>query len=270
MKKKKLINITINIIIGILGILLLYSIFNIIKWNIDSKKLSKQIDNINDIISIDDFDNKDAVIVSNSADDKDPYWSYIKMNLIDVNLNELRKTNSDTKGWIKVNGTNINYPFVQTSNNDYYLNRSFDKSLNKSGWVFMDYRNNLTNLDKNTILYAHGRVNKTMFGSLNDILKNDWIKNKDNYVIRMVTDKETSLWQIFSAYHLPTTNDYLKIDFTNDDEFLEFAKTLKNRSLFDFKTSITKDDKILTLSTCYNKNDKMVVHAKLIKYATKK
>ena len=162
MKKKKLTNITINIIIGIFGILLLYSIFNIIKWNIDSKKLSNQIDNINDIISIDDFDNKDAVIVSNNADDKDPYWSYIKMNLIDVNLNELRKINSDTKGWIKVNGTNINYPFVQTSNNDYYLNRSFDKSLNKSGWVFMDYRNNLTNLDKNTILYAHGRVNRTM------------------------------------------------------------------------------------------------------------
>ena len=119
MKKKKLTNITINIIIGIFGILLLYSIFNIIKWKIDSKKLSNQIDNINDIISIDDFDNKDAVIVSNNADDKDPYWSYIKMNLIDVNLNELRKINSDTKGWIKVNGTNINYPFVQTSNNDY-------------------------------------------------------------------------------------------------------------------------------------------------------
>lgn len=270
MKKKKLTNITINIIIGIFGILLLYSIFNIIKWNIDSKKLSNQIDTINDIISIDDFDNKDAVIVSNNADDKDPYWSYIKMNLIDVNLNELRKINSDTKGWIKVNGTNINYPFVQTSNNDYYLNRSFAKSLNKSGWVFMDYRNNLTNLDKNTILYAHGRVNRTMFGSLNDILKNDWIKNKDNYVIRIVTDKETSLWQIFSVYHLPTTSDYLKINFTNDDEFLKFAETLENRSLFDFKTSINKDDKILTLSTCYNKNDKMVVHAKLIKYATKK
>ena len=49
----------------------------------------------------------------------------------------------------------INYPFVQTSDNDYYLNHSFNKKYNDAGWVFMDYRNNASNFDKNTILYAH-------------------------------------------------------------------------------------------------------------------
>lgn len=85
------------------------------------------------------------------------YYSYVKMKLIDVNFNELKKINNDTVGWIKVEGTNINYPFVHTNNNDYYLNHSFDKSSNGAGWVFMDFRNNISNFSKNTILYAHGK-----------------------------------------------------------------------------------------------------------------
>lgn len=61
------------------------------------------------------------------------------MKLIDVNFNELKKINNDTVGWIKVEGTNINYPFVHTNNNDYYLNHSFDKSSNGPdgySWIF--------------------------------------------------------------------------------------------------------------------------------------
>ncbi len=87
------------------------------------------------------------------------------MNMINVNFNDLKKNNPDVAGWLKVNGTNINYPFVQASDNKYYLIHSFNKSYNAAGWVFLDYRNNNTN-NKNTILYAQGRNDKTMFGSL--------------------------------------------------------------------------------------------------------
>lgn len=88
------------------------------------------------------------------------------MNLINVDFNELKKFNSNTKGWIQVNGTNINYPFVQAKDNKFYLTHSFDKSYNSAGWVFLDYRNNINELSKNTIIYAHGRLDTTMFGSL--------------------------------------------------------------------------------------------------------
>ena len=53
------------------------------------------------------------------------------MNLINVDFEELKNTNPDTLGWIQVNGTNINYPFVQTNNNDYYLNHSYNKKYNE-------------------------------------------------------------------------------------------------------------------------------------------
>lgn len=70
-------------------------------------------------------------------------------------------------------------------------------------------------------------------------------------------------------YHIPTTNDYLQTDFYNDTEYQEFLDMLKNRSSHNFNTNVTSNDNMLTLSTCYNNSDKMVVHAKLIKKEVK-
>lgn len=130
--------------------------------------------------------------------------------------------------------------------------------------VFLDYRNNNIN-NRNTIIYAHGRTDKTMFGTLRKVLNNGWINNTNNYVIKISTEKENSLWQIFSIYHIPTTNDYLQTEFKDEREYQRFLNILKNRSNHNFNTSITSNDTILTLSTCYNDSEKMVVHAKLIK-----
>ena len=125
--------------------------------------------------------------------------------------------------------------------------------------------NNINTLDKNTIIYGHGRLNKTMFGSLKNIINSAWYNNKDNYIIKMSTETENTLWQVFSVYHIPTTSDYLQINFSSDNEFEKFANMLLNRSSYNFNTTINSSDKILTLSTCYNDNEKVVLHAKLIK-----
>ncbi len=248
------------------SILLIVSIVNIIKWKLDSNGTEKQIQNTQENISVKEKnDSENTEIIENGAQESDPYWDYIKMKLIDVDFSELKKTNDSTVGWIQVNGTNINYPFVQYKDNDFYLNHTFDKSYNSAGWVFMDYRNNVINFDKNTVIYAHGRLDNTMFGSLRKILTSGWLNNKNNYVIKLSTEYENTLWQVFSVYRIPTTNDYLKTNFNNDINFLEFANMLLNRSSYNFNTTINENDKILTLSTCYNDDDKVVLHAKLIK-----
>lgn len=263
MNKRKTI---IKLIYIIFIITFIISSYQIIKWIIDNRNANKQVNKINQNSEIKNIkDNSSTEIINNEADKFDPYWDFIKMDLIDVDINKLKLINSETKGWLQVKGTNINYPFVQAKNNDYYLNHSFDKSPNGGGWVFLDYRNNIQNTDKNTIIYAHGRQNKTMFGSLKNILDSKWTKNSDNYVIKLSTEYENTLWQVFSVYRIPTTNDYLKIKFNNDNDFLEFINKILNRSNYDFKTSVSKNDRILTLSTCYNNHDKIVMHAKLIK-----
>lgn len=260
-------NIILILIFLILFITLNISIYNIIKWKLDSNKTNEEINTIQENTNIEEVkDNKGTEIIKQAEkiSKENPYWDYIKMNMIDVNFDNLKKINSDVVGWIKVNGTYINYPFVQSKDNKYYLTHSFNKSYNNAGWVFLDYRNNNIN-NRNTIIYAHGRTDKTMFGTLRKVLNNGWINNANNYVIKISAEKENSLWQIFSIYHIPTTNDYLQTEFKDEREYQRFLNILKNRSNHNFNTSITSNDTILTLSTCYNDSEKMVVHAKLIK-----
>ena len=252
-----------------------YSLINIGQWFIDNDSTDKVVEKINEIVEVKEIEDTEDVVVIPPVEEEvveeepkeekvDPYWEFINTSLIDVDFSDLKEVNQQVVGWIRVEGTNVNYPFVQAPDNEYYLTHTFDHSYNKAGWVFLDYRNNLTN-GKNTILYAHGRLNTTMFGSLNKILTNGWTKDANNYIIKISTVEENSLWQIFSAYHIPTTNDYIQTDFRSDEEFGNFLDKLKDRSMFDFKTSVASSDKILTLSTCYNEVEKMVIHAKLIK-----
>jgi len=256
-------------------IIFIYSLFQIYCWLKDSRAIEHEMVEINEIVTVtqtvetQEKQEKIEVVESKSEPKSSLYWDYIQMNLIDVDFSKLKKVNSDVKGWIQVNGTNINYPFVQTTNNDYYLNHSITKQTNSAGWVFMDYRNNAKSFNRNTILYAHARVNKYMFGTLKNTLKNSWLNNTNNHIIKISTESHNALWQVFSIYHIPTTNDYIQTNFSTDDEFLTFANMLKNRSIYNFNTILDKNDKILTLSTCYGNDEKLVVHAKLIKYIKK-
>lgn len=247
-----------------------YSGWKIIEWKMDSNKTAEQtdiIDDATDIVEKDDDENTETV-ESNEPPDT-PYWNFIKMKLIDVDFTDLRKLNNETAGWVQVGGTNINYPFTKTSNNDFYLTHSFDRSYSRAGWVFADFRNRVNGTDKNLILYAHGRYDATMFGTLRNILTSGWLNNQDNFTIRTIDDSEMALWQVFSVYKIPATNDYIQTAFSNDEEFGRFAENLKSRSVYDFRATVSGTDRILTLSTCYSSEERVVLHAKLIKHAPK-
>ena len=153
MNKKTKFLLTTIIVISLL--LLIYSIANIIIWKKDSNKTNKQIEEVQETVKVEevtDTENTEVIEQEEEIPKSNPYWDYIAMNMIDINFNELKNINSDVKGWIKVNGTNINYPFVQSNNNKYYLTHSFDKSYNSAGCLFLDYRNNINN---NKILNHH-------------------------------------------------------------------------------------------------------------------
>ena len=250
--------------------LLSYSGFQIWKWNLDNKKTSKQEKEIKDVVKVEEVPASDEDTLVNSPQDKNnDYWNYIKLPLINVNFDELLAKNSDTVAFLKVNGTNINYPVVQSNDNSYYLTHSYDKSKNDAGWVFLDYRNDINNLSQNTIIYAHGRWDTTMFGSLKNVFKNDWYNKTDNYVVHLSTPSYNSLWQVFSVYSIPTETYYLTSNFGTTESFQTFLNTIEERSKWNFNAEVNTNDKILTLSTCYNDKEKVVLHAKLIKTQTK-
>ncbi len=248
-------------------------VFLFSKWsvqNLKNKYLIEDIINSTKIIEkeenigqIDETGIEEPKVVDNKYYPND-YWDYMSISFLEINFSELLNRNPETVGWIKVNGTNVNYPVVQSEDNSYYLNHSFNKSKNSNGWVFADYRSNLANFGKNTIIYGHNMTNKTMFGSLTWLLRNDWFSNDDNLNIKISTPTTNSVWRIFSVYTMPSETYYLKTVF-NNNAFEEWLTTIKSRSIKDLGTTITIDDKILTLSTCDDAGTKrMVTHAKMI------
>ena len=186
----------------------------------------------------------------------------------EVTLNSykiLKDVNPDMVGWLTVKGTKIDYPVVRGTDNSYYLTTNFYNEADYNGWVFMDYRNNAIDLDANTIIYAHNRYSSgIMFGTLPNIRKKTWLDNEDNYYITFNTMEKVQKWKIFSYYNIKVTSDYLETTFETKSEHEKFIKMIINRSKKNFKTTVTTDDKILTLSTCYNTDARFVVHAVLV------
>lgn len=189
----------------------------------------------------------------------------LRENTDDINFSELLKVNNEIVGFIKVGGTNINYPVVRSNDNKYYLNHAYDKKKNIKGSIFLDYRNNLDSLSKNNIIYGHGMYDNTMFGSLDNLLTDNWLKNDNNYYIKLYTPNKLLVFKIFSVYTIEKEGYYIKTYFSNKEVYKKFLKTIEKRSIYDFGVNIKTSDKILTLSTCKNNFGKrIVVHAKLI------
>lgn len=173
--------------------------------------------------------------------------------------------NPDVIGWLKVNNTNVDYPVVQASDNEYYLKHNLYKETDKNGWIFMDYRNSHNFLDANTIIYGHNMYySGVMFGTLVNAYKKTWYTNPENQIISYDTIYESNKYQIFSIYKVQKTKDYLKTYFGSDEEFNNYVDLVKGRSIHDFGIEVNPGDKILTLSTCTGDNQRLVIHAKLI------
>ena len=203
----------------------------------------------------------------NRADAEESETPIEDLKLItNTNLASLLTVNEDVVGELIVNNTNINYPVVQASDNDYYLDHNINKQNSANGWIFLDYRNNSMNLDKNNIIYGHNMYySGVMFGTLYKTANSSWYTNPDNQIITYNTLYENMSFKIFSIYRVPKTNDYLKVFFENDNDFLSFIDMITARSIYNFNVPVNADDKIITLSTCSNNGTKrLVIHAVLI------
>ena len=231
-----------------------------------NKKINDNLNQINKVIEKvqkeDEIEQSIEEDNSHEQEQEETYISSYYQNYSKV-YNELLSINSDTVGWLTVNGTKINYPVVQTIDNDYYLNHAYDKTKNLAGWIFVDYRNNMDKLSKNTIIYGHSMVNGgLMFSTLKNSLNSEWYNNENNLNINFSVKGQDITWRIFSIYAIEETTDYLYSDFKSEDSFIEFIIKLKARSIKNFNVDVNSDSKILTLSTCYNDdNHRVVVHA---------
>lgn len=247
-------------------VIIIFSISNLFSWFSDKNKNEQLNQKLKEVSKGEEENINEPILINPPNDSTDLYWDYVDLDFLQVDFTNLLLENSDTVGWIKVNGTEIDYPIVQSSDNKYYLNHSFDGTNNDAGWIYSDFRNNLSSLNPNTIIYGHGRSDSTMFGSLKNVLNNSWYNDYMNHIIKISTPNENTMWQIFSVYTILKETYYTTTHFMSDEAYQKFIDKILKRSKYEFSTNININDKILTLSTCKdNYGNRIVVHAKLIK-----
>lgn len=181
-----------------------------------------------------------------------------------INKDDLSKINSDYKFWIEVPGTNINYPVVQTNNNEFYLNHNFYKQNSIGGSIFLNSKDNI-NKSQNLIIFGHNMKNKSMFGTL-DNFKDKTFFNNNKYIYLFKGNKKYT-YEIFSGAIVKGSDNYLITDFSHKDDFSNYIKMINSKSIVNRKLAFNNDSKILTLSTCsYEFDDaRFIILAKLIK-----
>ncbi len=239
-------------------------------------KTNKAIDDVQNISGIlDMLDNSDDILI-NSNDEQVEVTDNVQennttttttSNVLTEDFDTLLSINPEFVGWLKINNTNVNYPVVKHEDNNYYLKHNFYNKVNNAGWVFMDYRNEIDNMDQNTIIYGHSNtINDTMFGSLYKVLNKSWYTNKNNQIIKFNSLYSSMQFQIFAIYVTNPEYYYIWTNFyNNEDRFNEFISEVKQKSIYDFNTDVSINDKILTISTCYNHGkERIAIHAKQI------
>lgn len=180
-------------------------------------------------------------------------------------LMSLAQINPDVYGWITVEGTNINYPLVQGEDNDYYLNHAYTGDYLPIGSIFVDFRceDSITR-NFNTVIYGHNITTGTMFHDVTKFFKDDYFE--DTYIYIYTLDG-IYVYEPFSIYETRYDYNYFRTGFTSAEDFIEFAEELRDNSAKDKDVSFTKNDRIITLSTCTNAAyyERYALHAKLIK-----
>ena len=229
----------ITICLIIIAIVLCYLIYN---FNIDSQD-QKQFDNMAQTITIEE--NTDE-----STDN-------------DNGITDLINKNPDCIGWLRINGTKIDYPVMQTKDNpQYYLRRDFNKQYSYLGTPFMDSKCDV-NYDKNLIVYGHNMRDGKMFA---DLLKyRDKSYCQEHNIIHFITPNGVQEYEVIAVCKVKNDDEWYGYTSQTDKEsFNNLISHIKDKSLYQTIESDEYGDHFLTLSTCeYSQtNGRLIVIAK--------
>ena len=161
----------------------------------------------------------------------------------------LAKINPDIAGWLSLEGTVIDYPVVQGSDNEYYLNHLFTGEVNHAGCVFMDVDNAKDFSDPCTFLYAHNMRNGTMFAELEKYREQSYY---EAHPVLILQSAQGERWRVELFAGILTAGDggYVQTAFESMEEYLKYCAEMKERSTFQSEVNVTAEDRILGMSTC--------------------
>ena len=234
----------------------IYAAYNIIKIQSEYKK------SVNAYKKLDNYTMEQTTSETSGESEEEPVK---EKPYPEVDFAGLKSVNSDVIGWIYVPDTEINYPIVHTSDNDYYLDHLVDRTQNPAGAIFLDTRKPSDFSDLHSIIYGHHMKNGSMFAALKGYKKQDFFDgHKTGYLITQ--DAAYSI-DFFAGHVANVEENAWQLDFDDAADFDNWIKSLKEVSAFKSDIEPQYGDRIFTLSTCsYEFDDaRFVLSGKLTK-----
>ncbi|MBQ0083376.1 MAG: class B sortase [Clostridiales bacterium] len=190
-----------------------------------------------------------------------------------INFDSLNKENPDVCGWIRVEGTDIDYPVMRSGANteeDFYLTHDWHRETQKAGSIYIQQLNSADFSDKNTVIYGHNMKNGTMFGQVKRFKDKEFFDK--NSKITVYTEGHILEYQIYASRTIDDNHIMYAYDFSTDEGFQGFiSDTLSSSAKIHnvrTGTAVTVRDKIITLSTCTSNNSERLIVAAVLKSDT--
>lgn len=233
----------------ILVIILLVSLYRIYNYNKEDKEFKAATREVQE-----KFEKEEIKTPVSKVDEKE------NRNLEAIKKIEgLRKDYPSIVGWIRVGGTEIDYPIVKGSDNDYYLNHNYKDEYNAFGAIFMDYRNDENFSDQNTIVYGHNNVRAGNFKDLHKYEEEGFFA--EDRFIEIYSLDGFKKYKVFAVYNASPYDKFRSPSYT-EEEGEDLLRYIKEKNTFNGDLP-NKIEDILTLQTCSPGDTRLVVQAKL-------
>ncbi len=166
---------------------------------------------------------------------------------VTIDFASLKAVCPDVIGWLYCVGTPINYPVVQSDDNDYYLYRLPDGTENKNGTIFLDFRNDPEFGDWNHLIFGHNMKNGAMFGSLTDYMEQEYYEQYPFWFL--LTEEQNYRIDLVGGYVTPDGSEAYALPTDTAGRDALFRKVSRS-SVFDVDVELMEEDRLVTMSTC--------------------
>lgn len=182
---------------------------------------------------------------------------------IRVNFERLKERNPEVVGWIFFENESISYPILYSGDNTKYLQKSLDGKRASAGSIFMDGGNTPDFEDSRTVVYGHNMKDLSMFGKLKYYREKDYYE--EHQYFQILVEGTVYRYRIFSCFEVSETEtEICRVNFTSENDFADLIDELQNRSIRSVRDTgieVDKDDKVVTLLTCYTTGNRTLVSA---------
>lgn len=200
------------------------------------------------LIDLNDDDGAENEETENPATGNAVTAEYSAKRRQSMDFNNLQETYPEMRAWILAEGTGIDYPIMQTTDNEYYLSHLYDGTSNSNGSIFMDYRNTGMFTDDNTVIYGHHMKNGTMFNPLMEYKAQDFYEAHPTMMI--YTEEGDYLVELICGTIENGDYEFVKFSFDDFDDMNGYVDELKKRSTFESSVNLLPGDKLVSMCTC--------------------